>query len=375
MNIAVFHYFITKNNPAGKCVREMVAGLADGNNLTVFACEFDNPRPGEIRWVRIPAIRKPLFLLYWTYFFVAPVYFAFQRVRTKFDQIIFTESRVPLAGIAYAHYCHGAYLKTKWKETSARGLRRFLRYLNHRSHAVGERLLYPRARKIVVPSRGLRKEIVAEYQVSEPTVIANPVDSEKMKYPDAFQRDSLRNEHGFDQDDLVMVFIALGDFERKGLDIIFSAMSTLREPKLKLLVVGGTKGIVELYAKRARDQNIVDSVRFVGMQTDVRPFLWMSDAFVFPTLYEIFPLVVLEAAAAGLVLVVTDVYGVEEYVVNGVNGFIVERTPTSVAKSLTTLLELSAADRAAIGARARRDVEKYSADVFVEHWRAVLEEC
>ena len=69
-------------------------------------------------------------------------------------------------------------------------------------------------------------------------------------------------------------------------------------------------------------------VKFVGMQSDVRPYLWSSDVFVFPSLYETFSLVTYEAAASGLPIVVSQLYGVEDLLVDGDNGFLIE---TSVA--------------------------------------------
>ena len=54
---------------------------------------------------------------------------------------------------------------------------------------------------------------------------------------------------------------------------------------------------------------------FVGRETQVRPFLWLADAFVFPTAYEAFSLSILEAAA-GLPLIVTRVDGVGDFASN-----------------------------------------------------------
>ena len=62
------------------------------------------------------------------------------------------------------------------------------------------------------------------------------------------------------------------------------------------------------------------------MQSDVRPYLWSSDVFVFPSLYETFSLVTYEAAASGLPIVVSQLYGVEDLLRDGDNGFLIETT-------------------------------------------------
>lgn len=374
MNIAVFHYFVTNNNPAGKCVRELVDGLSSNNRVTVFACAFDNPCPDKIRWVKVPAIYKPLFLLYLTFFFVAPIYYLKCRLLTKYDRIIYTESRVPLIGIAYAHFCHGAYLKGKWRETGTKGILRILRYVNHVLHAWGEKTLYPRVGTIVVPSQGLKREILQAYAVKDVVVIPNPIRNEQMVRPPEFSVARFRERYKIGAVDLMMVFAALGNFELKGLDIVLDALSKVNAQRhVKLVVVGGSKTITNKYTRLAKDRKIEDMVIFVGMQKDVRPFLWASDVFIFPSLYETFSLVVLEAAAAGLVLIVTNVYGVEEYVRNGVNGFVVERDATAVAKCIATVLSFDKATRYNIGEQAQKDVQRYSCGTFIRSWTDVLQ--
>ncbi|MBU4264373.1 MAG: glycosyltransferase family 4 protein [Proteobacteria bacterium] len=372
MKIAVFHYFITNNNPAGKCVIALLEGMATENDFTVFACEFDNPNPTKIRWVKIPSFHRPLFLLYLIFFIVAPVFYLKERLRGGFDKVIFTESRVPLKHISYAHYCHKAYLRNKWKENPSKGLRRFVKYLNHAFHAIGESWLYPKLSTIVAPSQGLKREIFNEYGIENVVVVPNPVNNEGMRIPVDFKKEKFRQSYGVRCSDLLMVFIALGDFERKGLNILFDAMSQVNDPRLKLLVVGGNKGAITSYTNLAKSIGIQDNVIFVGMQKDIRPYLWGSDLFVFPSLYEIFPLVVLEAAAAGLLLIVTNVYGVEEYIKNGVNGFIVDRTAHSVSSTLNQVLSLEKEEINKIGLQAQKDVRQYSLDAFVLNWEKVL---
>jgi glycosyltransferase involved in cell wall biosynthesis len=61
----------------------------------------------------------------------------------------------------------------------------------------------------------------------------------------------------------------------------------------------------------------------VGRKDDVRPFLAISDVFVFPSYREGFPNVVLQAGAMELPCIVTDINGSNEIIVSGKNGLIV----------------------------------------------------
>ena len=107
------------------------------------------------------------------------------------------------------------------------------------------------------------------------------------------------------------------------------------------------------------------------MQRNVRPFLWASDAFVLPSGYEVFSLAVLEAAAAGLPLIVTMINGVEEFVRDGVNGIVVERTVAGIRAGLQRFVALPPEQRRAIGRQARADVRRYSVDEFNAGWRKI----
>jgi glycosyltransferase involved in cell wall biosynthesis len=202
-------------------------------------------------------------------------------------------------------------------------------------------------------------------------VIPNPVDVDWMCPPSVADRRAARERHGWSDEDVVFVFVALGHFERKGLPLLFEALGKIDDGRVQLLVVGGRPDLVDHYRKRADALGIGDRVRFVGMQSDVRPFLHTSDVFVLPSAYETSSLVALEAAAAGVPLLVTALHGVEEYVRDGRNGFVVERKADAIAAGMARFVALSPAERAALGRAARRDASRYRLDVFVDAWRAV----
>jgi glycosyltransferase involved in cell wall biosynthesis len=191
-----------------------------------------------------------------------------------------------------------------------------------------------------------------------------------MRRPAGFDRDACRRQYHFAPDHVVCVFVALGHFERKGLKLLLSALGRMQDPSLRLLVVGGNRGVLTQYESLARKERVSGQVHFTGMQSDVRPFLWMADAFVFPSAYEVFSLALLEAAAARLPLVIPALNGTEEFVRDGVNGFLIERSATGVCDGLRRLLALYPEERQEMGHQCERDVAKYSVENFVAEWRA-----
>ena len=100
------------------------------------------------------------------------------------------------------------------------------------------------------------------------------------------------------------------------------------------LVIAGTGGMLGHLRDRARELGVADLVYFTGFIPDeVRDrLLRMADVAVFPSLYEPFGIVALEAMAARTPVVVSNVGGFAEIVRNHETGIVVN--PDSV-ESLT----------------------------------------
>ncbi len=373
MRIAIFDYFVVPTNAIGGCHRHMMNGLCEEHEFTVFAVDFDNPRPDKIKFVRVPVPRKPLFLLFITFHLLSPILFLLHKWRTgaRFDVMQGVESKSLFVDVSYTHFCHRAYLRDHWKATNPQGARGAARWVNHTLHKLLEPVVHRRIKHIVVPSQGLARELAQTYGdalMKKTTVISNPIDIAKMKPPADFDREVARTAQGFTPDDLVLVFVALGHFERKGLPILLEGMSQVADSRLKLVVVGGTESMIKDYQGRATRLNIGGQVKFVGLQKDIRPFLWLSDLFTFPSIYETFSLVSFEAAAAGIPMLVSPLHGVEELMQQDENGWFVPRTPEAYAEKLRFGLENRAALQQ-MGAKAIESVQPYTITHFVDNWR------
>jgi L-malate glycosyltransferase len=119
----------------------------------------------------------------------------------------------------------------------------------------------------------------------------------------------------------------------------------------------------------ARALGVSGRVRFLGECDDVAPVLGASDLFVLPSRSEAFPNAVIEAMAAGLPVVASNVGGIPEVVRHGENGLLV---PPDDHHALTEAV-LGLMDRrdeaVALGAAARRDVARdYTIDRMVERF-------
>lgn len=378
MRIAIFDYKIVATNPIGSCHLRLLRDLAPEHQFTVFAVEFENPWPERIEWVRIPVPTRPLALLFVLYHVLAPIAYLLYRVRkrVRFDLVQMVESNLLFGEVSYSHFCHTAFLNEHWSTTPGRGLRRLLRWLDHRLHSWFEHRTYRRVRRILVPSRGLGNELVRQFPCTSQklSVLPNAVDVERLHAPPDFDRAGARARMGFTDEDTVFVFVALGQFERKGLPLLFEALSRLASSHAKLIVVGGEPDLIAAYRSEAARLRLRETVVFAGMQSDVRPFFWVSDAFAFPSSYETFSLVSYEAAAAGLPVIAPPLNGIEDLVRDGDNGVVIARTIDGVTEGLRRFLGLPSALRQEMGNRARAVAAGYNQARFSERWRAFYRE-
>ncbi|WP_027081244.1 glycosyltransferase [Luteimonas mephitis] len=124
-------------------------------------------------------------------------------------------------------------------------------------------------------------------------------------------------------------------------------------PESALLVVGDGELRAELEALAA-SEGLADAVFFLGARGDVARLLEALDLFVLSSLSEGYSMALLEACAAGLPIVATDVGGNAEIVRAGVNGLLVPPAePEAMAAAIRDLLRTPV--RAAQFGRAGRE--------------------
>lgn len=112
----------------------------------------------------------------------------------------------------------------------------------------------------------------------------------------------------------------------KGINELVSAFVRLHEkyPQVRLLLVGPfEKKLDPVLPETEKAIQNHPAIRFMGFQSDVRPFLVASDTLVLPSYREGFPNVVLQAGAMGLSSIVTDINGSNEIILPNENGVII----------------------------------------------------
>lgn len=164
---------------------------------------------------------------------------------------------------------------------------------------------------IVTPSRWLDMRVkVSILKDKKSVVIPNGIDTDIFVIGN---KNALRQKLGLPMDKKIVIFVAQGGAHdsRKGWDYIAALAGS--HPELLFLCIGGGEERVE------------GNIRFVGNIGDphtLASYYAAADVFLFTSLAENFPLVVLEAMSCGLPIVTFAVGGVPEAVVHKVNGYV-----------------------------------------------------
>ncbi len=183
----------------------------------------------------------------------------------------------------------------------------------------------------------LRKEDVPEKKLG---LIYNGIDLS------FFVKETIRKEllpaHNVNDDTLVFVIVA-NLIYYKGHENLLRALGRIRGQLPKdwiLLCVGRDDGIGDELMIHARENHISRNVRWLGPRSDTPQLLMASDIGILCSDQEGFSNSILEGMAAGLPMVVTDVGGNTEAVIDGKTGFVAPpQNPECLAEAILKLVK------------------------------------
>ncbi len=154
-------------------------------------------------------------------------------------------------------------------------------------------------------------------------VIHNPVDTSRFA-GNARSRKEARAMLDIADDEILVSGMGIY-IHRKGFDVLLRSFAKLcsERKNLRLALIGGGGDQRENYLKLADELQIRDKLLLPeSFVEDVRPWLWASDIFVMPSREEGFSIALLEALAAGLPTVASDIAPFTEIIRDGENGLI-----------------------------------------------------
>lgn len=201
-------------------------------------------------------------------------------------------------------------------------------------------------------------------------VIPNGVDTRRWQ-PDAELRAARRRELGIGKE---FLWLAAGRLEPvKDYPTLLAALAVGGNARL---AIAGDGPLAADLQQLAIQLGVGERVRWLGFEPRLERLMPAADGFVLSSRWEGLPMGLLEAAACALPSVATRVAGSTEAIVEGETGWLAPAAdPAALAETMRRLESSSAAERAAMGARARQRAEaEFGLEAILNRWEALYAE-
>jgi len=237
-----------------------------------------------------------------------------------------------------------------------------------------EKGAFRNARRVVALSPLVADSLVRDIGIARDRIIVIPpgVDTEEFRPLRPGEPNALRARCDLPDDAFALFFTGDIATNRKNLDLVLDTLAAL-EPTFHLAVAGRADG--SPYPARARALGIAPRVHFLGHCDDVATLLRGADAFVFPSHYDTFGLVVTEAMASGVPVITAPSVGAASVITPGRDGLVLRSSDDQ--DGLKAALRRLARDRheaGRISRAARATAETLTWEAMARRYEALYQE-
>ena len=373
MKFAYVTQAITQREGQGRvCVALIKYALQKGHEVWLFA-DYVEPELLKLgaKWTPIRPLARGAALVFEPQF----VYLADRALRKR-------ESEMDIIhGFGYSlsrpHHVNSAgFVHRAWGRSAAhpahhsRTPQAIYQWLHTKVNTHLEQIAFTRAKVIVAVSEMVKEELIeAGIPRTKIRVQWNGVDLDEFG-----QQDGHRAAWGLPED--VPLFLFAGDIRspRKNLRTVLHALQGL--PAAHLAVVGALAR--SSYPALAESLGISPRVHFLGFRNDLPAIMGVVDAFVFPSQYEPFGMVVLEAMASRLPVITALSVGASALITPDAGIILADATDVTALRSAMAQLISDPARRQRMGSFGRslaaacswqRTAESFF-DIYEEVWRS-----
>jgi teichuronic acid biosynthesis glycosyltransferase TuaC len=198
--------------------------------------------------------------------------------------------------------------------------------------------------KIMTVSKMLKRDAINNFSIKPRTIFVNyhGIESEFLNAKiSKRERAEVKRSFGLSESHPIVTCVSRFAYPQKRQDILIrSCKEILKEyPKLKMVFVGRGDS---LKCRRLSEELGLDT-HTLFLETisnkDVIRILSASDIFAFPTAFEGFGLVTIEAMAMGLPVVASNISPLDEIIKDGFDGKLVGNSPKSFSEGIISLLK------------------------------------
>lgn len=184
----------------------------------------------------------------------------------------------------------------------------------------------------VALTKKIKETIIDEYiGIKDLPIIMNGVNTDNI-HP-------IKNDYKADADAFKILHI--GRFaEAKNHETIVDSFAKFHQhhPKSTLTFFGeGVK--FEKIKEKVKNDNLTDSILFKGAVGDVTSHFHEYDVFILPSLFEGMPITIIEAMAAGMPIIASNVGGIPDIITNRKNGILIKPEAADLVKALNELAD------------------------------------
>jgi glycosyltransferase involved in cell wall biosynthesis len=180
-----------------------------------------------------------------------------------------------------------------------------------------ERKFYAQSNKaeIIAVSKAVQRELEEEYRCFQTSVVYHGVNATEFSPAAAEEKSKLRTELGLSLQKWIWMFAGEAV---KGLEETIRALTGF--PEAHLVVV--SRASLRQFQELAVNLRVSQRITFQDATDRMTPIYQAADLFVYPSRYDTFGMVVAEAMACGLPVIVGKDIGAAEWIKHGENGFV-----------------------------------------------------
>jgi len=378
MRIVFVDMAMVDTSPAGSQMLALARALCEQHKVTVFTNKLASDLVGRVEWVYVPIVlRRPILVAFLAFRFMVTLLYLWRGLKgERYDIVHITDNTCGFGDVCTVHGSLPLRAHTSFRSFGIRWLIESFKaniyrpllskiglfFLNRQMHN-------PKICAFVAISHSQWESFRKFHRgLRNADVIYNYVNIERFR-PSFEKRLAVRKELSIPEDTVVCMTAALGNWESKGLPIAIEAIARLPST-VHLIVVGP---LTSAYEQQAKNLGVSGRVHFVGFTSEIERYYSAADIFVLPSRNEALPLVVIQALATGLPVILSDFASAKEVCVDGETGFIVKRDVDAIVEKMR-LLSKDSELRKRMGKNAMRFAkDTFSLDTMVGKYLKVYE--
>jgi len=337
-------------------VAELATRFSQHHEVHVFSNTVHAEEGNRIHFHKVPALRTTALATILT--FAIPSFF---QVSMDFDIVHIQGFCGPRGNVVTTHMCNEAWRRSIQRLDGGVSLRELITCV---ITSALERRLYGRAHncQVIAISHRVARDVAGLYGCRAPMrTIYHGVDLDVFS-PQTRRRYrcEVRQKLGIAEDETAFLFV--GNL-RKGARQCIQALARLKIGTLLVVSPSHNDALREI----AERSNCGNRVKWLGFAQQVERYYAAADALLLPTPHDAFGLVVTEAMACGLPVIVSREAGASELIHHGVNGLLLgDLNDESLLAELMQSLQQDPTRAARLGCEARKTMEAFPWDAVAE---------